>query len=300
MNEVIDEKERIIELALPLNPELQEKVANKVVENMVINKVARKHSLSKIKLPYEYEQFLLVQSSPRTRNVYKGCIDLFLSYCSDRKLNPLEVTTMDTDGFIVWLNNKYSPATVRLNIAAVGSLFKFIFHRHPDSLTFNPFHGKKLPKLLKSRSTDFPTTQDIQRLKKEFQRLDRQDVLCAISLMETYGFRVGIFEHMIVGQDGRWISRSKGKEMGDKFTKKETALILGSGVLGKRSVTLSNVIRKYSIRLFEKREISCPFSVHDIRRYFIDTKADKLSHKEFIQFSRSLHKDVATTDGYIF
>jgi hypothetical protein len=182
---------------------------------------------------------------------------------------------------------------------AVCSFFKFLFYRYPESFLLNPFHDRKLPKLVKVRKTDFPTTTDIQILKKEFRRIGRKDLICVINVIEKHGFRVGIFEHMELGETRNMVSISKGKTIKEKLTKRETTEILNSGIIGTKPTTISNVIKKYTKKLFDNQEISCSFSVHDLRRYYIDEKAKTSTAKEFLVFSRGIHKSPMTTFGYL-
>jgi hypothetical protein len=124
-------------------------------------------------------------------------------------------------------------------------------------------------------------------------------MICVINILQKYGFRVGIFENMELGENGAMVSTSKGKTVKQKFTKGETAEILGSGIIGTKPTVISNVFKRYTKILHENRKISCPFSVHDLRRYFIDEKAKKMNTKEFLEFSLKIHKSPMTTFGYL-
>ena len=141
---------------------------------------------------------------------------------------------------------------------------------------------------------------DIKELKRELKRSGRENVICAVDLMSKYGFRVGIFENMKVNyENGIWTSISKGSDLKGKFLKSELKRIKESGILKLSKSQITHVIRKYTQKLYDKGIIGCPFSCHDLRHYYITKKGKDMNIKDFIQFSRGIHKNVSTTLGYM-
>jgi predicted nucleic-acid-binding protein len=180
-----------------------------------------------------------------------------------------------------------------------GSFFHFLQFRYPEIIRINPFHGRKLPRIKDTRRKDFPTENDIKILRKKFVSLGRKDIVCVIDILSKYGIRIGTFSEMKINENGKWESVSKGKELKGVFTKKEVKQINDSGILTMDKRILTNTFLKYSKKLFEKKLISCPFSPHDLRRYVIDKEGEKYDMKGFIQFSKTFHRSVSTTLGYI-
>jgi integrase len=117
--------------------------------------------------------------------------------------------------------------------------------------------------------------------------------------MVKYGFRVGLFENMKIDRDGNWKSISKETEMTGKFTKNEVCQIKETGVLKLKKYTITNIILKYTKKLFKEGKIGSQFSPHDIRHYFITKNGKDLTMEDFIKFSRKIHKNINTTLGYM-
>jgi hypothetical protein len=68
-------------------------------------------------------------------------------------------------------------------------------------------------------------------------------------------------------------------------------------LLEKTTTTPRNRIPKYTQMLFKSGDISYPFSVHNLRRYFITKTVKGITVDEPIPFSRKIHKNVSTTLG---
>jgi hypothetical protein len=130
-------------------------------------------------------------------------------------------------------------------------------------------------------------------------RINRKDIICVIDLICKYGFRVGIFENIKIDYNGNWVSESKGSLMKGKFLKSELKKIVDSEMLSLKKSVIINTVRKYTQKLFDNKVIGCPFSVHDLRHYFITKNGKDLTIEEFVKFSRKIHKNVGTTLSYL-
>jgi hypothetical protein len=142
--------------------------------------------------------------------------------------------------------------------------------------------------------------EDINALIKEFKRIKRKDIVCALVLMERYGFRAGIFENMKVDDKGNWNSVSKERSMQGKFSLRETKMIKESGLLKLQKCTLQNIIKKYTNILCKNGTIDCSFSCHDIRSYRIT--ADMREAHDAVEMkivSEKYHKNINTSMGYV-
>jgi integrase len=299
-NRKIDEKIGFIEREIQDNDKIQDYVSGKIVEQKIIKKYTHKFDVSKLDFSYELNEFLKCQSSNSTISSYKHCIMQFYEYCQNNEIDIFEIKTKEVDGFLNYLNNLYGSRSVRLKMAGIQSFFKFLIYRYPESFLINPFNNRKLPKILDVYKKDFVTENDIKEIKREFKRIGREDIICGIDLMVKYGFRVGIFKNMEVRNDGNWESFSKGKGYKGKFLKNEVKRINESGLLKLSTVTITNIIKKYTHKLFEKQVLSCEFSVHDLRRFFIMKGMRNCKNGvEILNFSRKIHKNISTTFGYL-
>jgi hypothetical protein len=67
-----------------------------------------------------------------------------------------------------------------------------------------------------------------------------------------------------------------------------------------KRVNISNLIKKYTNRLYKEGMISCSFSVHDFRRYCIKKGLKECKNGEdILLLSRRFHKQINTTIGYL-
>jgi hypothetical protein len=294
-------KVKKVERELPTNPELHDLVSNKVAETLVVNKFVQKVLESGIDIQGEIDQFLLThgQWSIHTKKSYETSIKMFMDYCQKYGLNPVSITVQNVDKFQIELTSKYCNKTVRNRMLGLSSFYSDLYIRYPKVFLVNPFLKRKLPKDTLKNKHDFVTSNDILELKKELTRIKRHDLITIVDLLVTYGFRVGIFQNMNLDKNGKWSSDSKGKTYNGKFTKKEVKDILKYKVLELSLSTISVTIKKYTKRLHEKHIVSCPFSAHDLRRYYIEKNVDSFGVRPFLDFSKSLHKNVSTTLGYI-
>jgi hypothetical protein len=170
--------------------------------------------------------------------------------------------------------------------------------RYPEVFPGNKFYKLQLPKIKFVRRIDIVEENDINVLCEEMRRIERYDVLCAVELMEEHGFREGVFSTLKVDTRGNYRGISKEKEVSGKFTKEETEKILSSGVLSLRKTTLTNIVIKYTRKLFEKGYISCPFSCHDLRHYLFQKHFNTDSVRDFVELSKKFHKNLNTSIGY--
>jgi site-specific recombinase XerC len=283
-----------IKQSLEWDPAVQEIVSNKAAEKVIVNDVEFKFLVSKIDFYKELETFLANRNSPATRTGYKHSIMEFVKWCNNQDLNPLEVTVHDVDRYQCSLDdNQFSNKTIRTRILGVSSFYTFLSIRYPRVLKVNPFTRRNLPKDRCLNPKDYIKDSDIKALKKEFKRIGRNDIITVLDLLSKYGFRVGSFETLSIDKDGGFSCTSKGSDYVEKFTKKECQQITRFNVLDLTTSTIKTTIKKYVHKLYLVGGVSCDFSVHDIRRYYINKHADGCKDfREFLEFSRTIHKNV--------
>lgn len=299
---VLQTKEKVSQFneLLDVSPELREKVSNKLAEKVVIDDLEYKYNVSGINIYEELEEFISVRHSTHSQKGYRSNVQQFLDWCDENGVLSLELSVKNVDNYQSYLSSKYSNGSIRTKLLNISSFYTFMLYRYPKVFKVNPFQKRVLPKNTLKFKHDFVTINDLKELEKEFKRIDRYDLITVIHLLEKYGFRVGIFEGMVIHPDGSWVSESKGQVYKGKFTKKELRDIEEYKVMELSRSTIINRIKKYTIKLFNDHKISCKFSVHDIRRYYISKNLRNCKNgEEIFKFSRTIHKNITTTMGYL-
>jgi site-specific recombinase XerD len=287
---------------LQYNTTAQETVVKSVVGKKIVDTAEYNFDISCINAMKEVQDFLSLTSlSETTKKNYTKWLNTFIAWCNSKNIDCRKIERMQAENYLYFLVNvkNYSPNSARSMILSVSSFYTFLSYRFPDIIK-NVFYKLNLPTIKPVRKIDFVTDNDLIELRKEFKRVQRNDIVCAIDLMKKYGFRVGIFENMKTDLTGHWTSVSKEKVMNGKFTESEVKKINETGLLTLRKSVIENIIWRYTKKLFEDGKISCSFSVHDIRHWYITKMANETkSITEFVKFSKTLHKDVRTTMNYI-
>jgi hypothetical protein len=282
------------------NEVIQEKVSNKLSEKIILDDLEFQYNLSGINFYEELEKFLSIQRSTHTKTGYKISIMGFIDYCEKNRIKLLEVGVRDVDGYQSFLMSKYSNKSIRTKMLGISSFYTFLLYRYPKVFKINPFQKRKLPIDVCKNKKDFVTDNDVLELKRELTRIKRYDLVTIVELLKKYGFRVGIFCNMEIDKNGRWFSDSKGKGYDGKFTKKELDKLIKYDVLSLTRTTIINTIKKYIHKLYLRNVVSCDFSVHDLRRYYIKKKVKSCKNgEEILKFSRTIHKNINTTMNYI-
>jgi hypothetical protein len=285
------------------NKAAQEEVVKRVVGKKIVETAEYNFDISCIDTFKQVQDFLEKTSlSETTKKNYRKWLNDFISWCNSKGIDCRKITRMEAENYLYFLVNtkKYAPNSARSMILSVSSFYTFLTHRFSEVITKNYFYRLDLPTLIPVRKIDKVTDSDLTELRKELKRIGRKDIICAIDIIKKYGFRVGIFENMKIDLNGNWNSVSKEKVMNGTFTMSEVKKIHESGLLKLRKSTIENTVWKYTHKLFDNGKISCSFSIHDIRHWFITKRANETkSITDFVRFSKTIHKDVRTTMNYI-
>jgi hypothetical protein len=120
--------------------ELQEKIANKAVENMIVQQVTTQYLQSGIDIINEFNQFIDIRNSQHTGATYKTAIKQFLDWCNANCFDTLNLIPTDSDKYQLELSNKYSSNSIHTKIGAIKSFFVFLINRYPTAGIHNPFY----------------------------------------------------------------------------------------------------------------------------------------------------------------
>jgi integrase len=291
----------------PNNSELQNQLLQGVVYKDRVEKVHHAYKISTIDISKEIEDFFnRSDKTAVTKRLYKYWLQLFISWCNSKSINPLDITRMEAENYLYYITTieykpgkRYSSSSIHSMIMAVCSFFNELQLRYAGIIPINVFHKLRLPKIRLERRQDKIKENDIRVLKEKFKSIGRNDIVCAIDIFYRYGYRLGIFEQMKLDKDGNWTAVSKGHDMKGKFTKRETERIFQTKLLELHKTTIQNIITKYTKRLYKQGKISCPFSCHDIRHFHITKEINKIPDgKKLIELSRRFHKNLNTTMRY--
>jgi len=248
----------------------------------------------------EFELFISQQRSDKTKETYRHFIDKFLAHLADHQLDFRTLTVKDVDHWRVDLYASYSTNTIHTNIRTLGSFYRFLSIRHPEVFTVNLFHSAKLPKI-ERKVCDIVTDQDVNTALDHLADIDRPDVIALVSLLNNYGFRVGIFEKMHLQDNGRFTSVSKGQPIKGRFTKFETSQIRLHKLIGRKLTPLQSALKRATYSLHKRGKITSAFSAHDLRhKHILDTMTKHSEGAaEFLKQSRRFHRNPRTTMSYI-
>jgi hypothetical protein len=288
------------------DPDFRNKVYKHIGVTEGIKKQTRNWKKSKINFEELIDNFLNTFDSIKTRKNYYRSIRLFLSWLQIENIEPLEVTPVDMDRYLLFLKDSgrnYSSNTIRLYTMGIVSLYNYVMRLHNDLFITNPVHGVKLPKLDLKKERDTPTVEDIKTVRDYCESINRDDFVLLMDILPKYGYRIGIFKGMkFTGKNGNFKSISKGKIVSGKFTVKEMNGILKLELTGKDTESLSAIFCKFTKKLFERGKVSCSFSLHDIRRFTITNRLNSCNGnvQEMKRVSEEIgHSSLNTTLGYV-
>jgi hypothetical protein len=288
------------------DPDFRNKVYKHIGVAEGIKKQTRNWKKSKVNFEELIDNFLNTFDSIKTRKNYYRSIRIFLSWLQMENIEPLEITPVDMDKYLMFLKDSernYSSNTIRLYTMGIVSLYNYVMRLHNDLFITNPVHGVKLPKLDLKKERDTPTIEDIKTVRDYCESINRNDFVLLMDILPKYGYRIGIFKGMkFTGKNGNFKSISKGKVISGKFTIKEMSGILKMELTGKDTESLSAIFCKFTKKLFERGKVSCSFSLHDIRRFTITNRLNSCNGnvQEMKRVSEEIgHSSLNTTLGYV-
>jgi len=284
-----------------LSNEKMEYLKQKVALDKLAKNIDRDIEYSKINLNKEVTDFLNQYESYSTRKVYFFGINNYLKFCNNDSTEYLKTNSKKVQLYIHYLSELVSPATVHSYIKSNSSFFQYLHREYYDTIRVNPFSKQKVPRLIGKFKKDFLKPHDFPALCNYLKSINKLKYLILIKFLYKTGHRVGIINKMKIQKDGTWSSISKGKPYKGKLSKTEYNNFIKQGVLNINTKSASSIIKKYTTRLFNKGEISCTFSLHDIRRDKIlrEIKKNKDGAESLLKTSKKFHGNINTTIGYI-
>lgn len=210
----------------------------------------------------------------------------------------MEFTAAEADDFI-YSQKERSPASVRLDVAAVSSFFIFLEPRHRGIQ--NPFRGTRArPRNKGVRDEAYPTTEEVNYI---IEHLPDAKLKAIVYIMAHRGLRVGAFTGLSI-RDGNFKTVSKGKEYRGTFSQdildkiKEAGLQFSAPFADIDTVSLKSRIKYEAEKMYEASTIKAPYSAHDLRHYYSATEYQ--ANPDIYRSSKLLnHANIAVTKTYL-
>lgn len=270
------------------------------------NAMQRKVNIAKINYENEKRIFLDTTSKTQSKQTRRAYFNAFLkleTFCKNKNMSVLELTSQTADDFIFDLRKNYSPATVRLTTATASSLFSFLERRHNNNkiIIQNVFRGTKArPQKKTVRQFAIPTESEVETIIKNTP----QEISTMLFCVEKRGFRAGAFPQMKIHGE-RFSTVTKGKEQKGTLPSECIARIkkLANSDTSKpfckwNANNIERMTHYYTEKLYKQGKIQNVYSVHDFRHFYAVTEYKK--DKDIYRISKLLnHSNIQTTENYL-
>lgn len=208
------------------------------------------------------------EQSKHTKRGYTNALRKLEEWASPQDISLFDLTSAQADDFIYRLKASGSaPATVRVTVAAVSSLYTFLHRRH--TAIDNPFRGTKArPKEKTVRPLVIPTEKEVKTILKELPPVWG----IAVSIMSGLGLRCGALPSLSKRGD-RYYFHSKGKDVYIDLAPNMIERIQAAGLsirepfAGRTANSIEIMVAYYIKKLYKAGKIAAPFSCHDFRHY---------------------------------
>jgi hypothetical protein len=262
-----------------LSSEQLEQIARIAMTQRLTDDFKKKIDIAGIDFKAEKELFLSTAGktqSVHTRIAYRTGLERLETWAAVKGIAVLELTAAQADDFIYSLRNEKnnktgndkSPATVRLNTAAVSSFFTWIHRRH--NVIENHFRGTNaLPGKKASRTLAVPSADEVRYIIDSLP----SDMAAAVSLMAYRSLRAGALPTLSISGE-RCTYRSKGKDYAGKLPPKTLRAVKAAGLplrspfAGILANTLEKRIARVIAKLHKEGKLEAPYSAHDFRHFF--------------------------------
>ena len=303
---IIDSLSQILPSLNDLSDEDFEKVVKSIAIDNLKEELKKEHKKSNFNLKDCIQTFLNRCQSKHTKRTYKTCITIFTKWMDKNNLNPIDISVMQADKFVCYINSLDKSNNYKaLILSVVSSFYSYLFRW--DLVNKQPFLRCDRPKVSKyNKSTDkVPSLYDIQNMFLQIDKkienknknisLGGKKIKLSVLILLNNGLRVGSLNTMVIKQDGSYICETKGKTQTGKldsisFDYLKTTFSFKEGNLSK--ILTSNTL----LNFFKRNHFS--FSSHSLRHYFSITHYTK--NKDIYKLSRLLnHNNIGITGTYL-
>jgi site-specific recombinase XerC len=253
-------------------------------------------------------------NSEITRINYIHNIEVFLKWLNDKSI--IDVKAIDADDYLLFLKrSNLSNGTIRFRIAAVSSFCNYL--KRIDVIQNNYFLKiNGLPKIKESEKV-IPNDNDIETIEKELWNeltltgkgsmgriKSARTMIVVFNIIKNHALRIGAFESLWIGKDGKYIADSKSNIVRGKINP-ECLTLIEKFELNKhkpfadiKTSSLKKQFERFMGRLFKDGKIQHIYSPHDFRHYgsikFYENTKDIFATMRFLN-----HKNITTTQIYL-
>jgi integrase len=246
-----------------------------------------------------------VGGSKYTKRGYRNALSKLEIWGIFNHINLLKLSPKQADNFIYSLSHTsgknemqgYSPATIRLIVAASSSFYNFLSRRYEIQ---NPFRGTKArPKLKATRTLEVPSAEEVKLILEKIPLVWS----AAVSILSGLGLRCGALQ--TIKKNGKyWQVASKGKEFYIELSFDMLKRIKCAGLsqkepfAGKTTNSIELMVAYNIKKLYSLGEIKAPYSCHDFRHFAAIREYEK--DKDIVRVRDFLHhSSITTTEKYL-
>jgi len=289
------------EILTGLSDEQVEAIGHAVLFDRMKEYVDQNERVSRIDLAEERKAWLACYSSKNTQIAYGRSLDALEQWCRFSGASVLQLTAKEADDFILAERAKNHDAdSIRSIVYACSSFYRFLERRY--AFVKNPLRGSRaIPRKTHSIAV-IPNADEVKTLADAARNRGDDDLHAAIIVMAGLGLRIGGLPGLVF-RDNRWKTWSKGQDViGTEAIPDDVRKVLvdrgshpfekcGQNAMRKRFERLSKI-------LYDASDISCVFSVHDLRHFYAE--GHYREHCDIYRLSRALgHSGIAVTEGYL-
>jgi len=282
------------------NPNDLVRIANQADMQDKVEKLTKIHKVSSVPFESEMNQWLAIQHSDKTRQNYLSTMNKWLRFLTARGISTyLLATKSDATAWISsMMREGLSSGAIANGKWNMSSFYTYLRTTYP--FIENIFYGVRLPKRSNVKPTHLPSDEDITVI---LNSITDPKFRAVITLMATYGYRIGFGKDAIFTEDNRLIFTSKGKEYTRSITDEERNLLLQSEF--KPGIPFNcggNTFSQRFIRLTDKlnKEGKLPFKyhAHELRHYYA-VKTYKTTKDIHLTCALLGHSSVTITERYL-
>ncbi|MGA2548247.1 MAG: site-specific integrase [Rectinemataceae bacterium] len=286
-----------------LAPEQLEKLARVVLGQRLARDLDRKADIAGIDYQAERETFLKTAGktkSVQTLRAYASALERLEGFTERSGFAVLAMKPREADDYAYSLIHEgRASASIRRDLAAASSFFTFLERRSENRIK-NPFRGTKArPEKKPTKEAAYPSETEAAAILEALEPATR----AAVAVMLYRGLRVGAMSSLAI-RAGRFVARSKGKDISGELPAKALEVIRGAGLDTRKpfatlsAPVLSTRIIRATTKLAKEGIIAAAYSAHDFRHLYAVTEYRK--DRDLYRVSKLLsHASIQVTETYL-
>lgn len=303
---IIDAKEIVDALfseAAQGNQSAQEtlaKIGAQIKQKEIVENIETQAKLANIDYAECKEKYISDKKSDATKKTYRRAFTQFEAFCSENKIDPLQLTAAQADDFTRNQKEKYAPNSALVTVSAISGFYAFLIRESNGAIESNPFTGSRVkPQKKVVQKCKYPSESEVKTIIQYLREHSETPALAQIATLCAYdGFRIGAFQNMTISERGI-ATTTKGKLIRKHLSKESLAALEGArGRVFEGVKSAQRRIAHHIEQAYKKGLIADAYSAQDLRHFYAvrlykATKDIKAVQKAFN------HSSVAITDIYL-